>query len=348
MSFDLDYLIVDCDHRVVDDVVQEAVDLTSTQVQDGAFFGEAIFGDANFGAASFRLGSYSYGLSGYFMPNVIENTTIAVLPLRFPAANDPQVYVKGATDYLRSPIPEFSYDSYVTEVYYNGYHFFSDGSVYGSDGFEPDPALADNPYVLWKVVYGDPSIFYRVTFNGVDLILPGQTVPGVPGNSLIIARYDNRFSWIVDYNSELSACPKCFGTKTTNDIYVTPRGKLAIVLGTDKLVQSVSKSVLSDRGANPYFPWYGTVIKDLISDNKQQNSFVLRSEIIEQLSRLKDLQLEVEGLEPGYYDPAERLEDIVSIQALTTGDPRAINLRVTVLARTLQQVRSKKLAVIRR
>lgn len=348
MAFDLDYLIVDCDHRVADDVVQEAVDLVSTQVNDDAIFGEDIFGAEEFGAASYRFGSYAYGLEGYFIPNATENTTIAVLPLKYAAANNPVLFAKLPTDYLRQPIPQYSYDSHVEQVYYNGYHFFSDGSVYGSDGYEPDPALLSTPYELWKVVYGNPNALYRVTLNGWDIVLPNQTTPGVPGNSIIIARYDNRFNWIVDYNATLEACPKCFGASVTNDIYLTPRGKLAIVLGTDKLVQSVSKSVLSDRGANPYFPWYGTVIKDLIANNRQQNAFVLRSEIIEQLSRLKELQMEVEGVEPGYYDPAERLEDIVSIQALSTTDPRAVNLRVIVLARTLQQVQSKKLAIIRR
>lgn len=347
MAFDLDYLIVDCDHRVTDDVVQEAVDLVSTQVNDGAFFGEDIFGAEEFGEASYRFGSYAYGLEGYFIPNAVENTTIAVLPLKYPIASNLALFTKLPNDYLRRSVPQYSYDSHVQQVYYNGYHFFGDGSIYGSDGYEPDPALLVTPYELWKVVYGDPNTLYRVTLNGWDVVLPGKTTPGVPGNSLIISRYDNRFTWIADYNVSLESCPKCFGEGVTNDIYLTPRGKLAIVLGTDKLVQSVSKSILTDRGVNPYFPWYGTVIKDLIA-NRTQNAFVLRSEIIEQLSRLKELQIEVEGAEPGYYDPAERLEDIVSIQVLPTSDPRAINLRVVVLARTLQQVQSKKLSIIRR
>lgn len=348
MAFDLDYLIVDCDHRVCDDVVQSAVDLQSAQVNDDAIFGEDLFGDEEFGAAAYRFGSYAYGTSGDFIPCTFEDSTIAVFPLKYIAANTPAVYAKSPTDYLRTPIPEFSYDSQVDVIYYNGYHFFSDGSVYGADGYEPDPALVSSPYLLWKIVYGNPSALYRTTINGQDITLPGETSPGVYGNSIIIFRYDNRFDWIVDYNAELSSCPKCFGTSITNDIYVTPRGKLAIVLGTDKLVQSVSKSILSDRGTNPYFPWYGTVIKDLIANNRQQNAFVLRSEIINQLTKLKDLQMEIETIEPGYYDPPERLEDIVSIQSLPTSDPRAINLQVTVLARTLQQVQSKKLAVIRR
>lgn len=348
MAFDLDYLIVDCDHRLYDDIVQKAVNLQNIQVNDAAVFGEDMFGDEEFGDASYRFGSYMYGLSGYFIPCTFENSIIAVFPLKYPIANNPSVYVKLPTEYLRRPVPEFSYSSKVTVVHYNGYHFYGDGSIYNGDDYEFDAERLSVPYVLWKVVYGDPSTLYRVDINGQDLQLPGESSPGVPGNSIIIFRYDNRFDWIVDYNVQQSFCPKCLGTSVNNDIYLTPRGKLSIVFGTDKLIQHVSKVILTEKGLNPYFPWIGTTIKDLIISDRTQNIFILRSEIIEQLANIKNTQLEISSMDPNYYDPPERLEDIVNILSLPSPDPRVMNLQVIVLTRTLQQVQSKKLSIIRR
>lgn len=330
MAFDLEYIMVTCEHKLRDELISPSVERTDSFVEDGARYGEAVYGDA-YGPDLYILQN-TYGTLGQF----IEDTTgelVAILPLQHTITHSPQLYFKLPFDYLRQSLPQFSNSTYQTVVHYGS------GLYYGAD----EELYFGGPAYIDGIDGNDPTVIWYVTYEAGTIVVAGQTY-NVPANSVVIKQFNNVYDWYLDYTTKTEECPLCGGSSVNNDLIFRKTGQLSLIYDIDKLAQLVMKAMITVKGKNAFFPNYGTQISSMIGQ-KNNNSFALRTQIVEQLEIIKQNQSYLNNSNPNLYGARELLDDILGIKMIPTADPRAVGLDITILNKALEQTGSKILRI---
>jgi len=95
----------------------------------------------------------------------------------------------------------------------------------------------------------------------------------------------------VTYSVPERRCKRCRGGTYENDFRFDPTGQGLLIQNEDLLYQAALKILLTDRGSNPYHPWYGTIIKSRVGAKAVGNVAALISEDVRRaLSRLQNVQ----------------------------------------------------------
>lgn len=95
----------------------------------------------------------------------------------------------------------------------------------------------------------------------------------------------------VTYSVPPNRCLRCRGSYIENDIRFDPTGQTIMIQDENLLYQAALKIILTDRGSNPYNPWYGTQLRSRIGSKVLAGVAAVISEDVRQaLSRFQNLQ----------------------------------------------------------
>jgi phage gp46-like protein len=131
-----------------------------------------------------------------------------------------------------------------------------------------------------------------------------------------------------------------FDLKLQNGDLVIDKGDLKTVIDNEKLIQDVLKILITDAGANPSHPWYGsTLSKNIIGSSLSADIIKAFSEsqIENSLQTLKKMQ-ELQAKAFQKLSAAEQLASIlkVSVQQNPT-DLRAFRIDISILTKDLKK-----------
>jgi phage baseplate assembly protein W len=97
----------------------------------------------------------------------------------------------------------------------------------------------------------------------------------------------------VTYSVPVQRCQRCRATFVENDFRFDQSGSSILIRNEDLLYQAALKILLTDRGSNPFHPWYGTSIRERIGSKALMGvSSVLSEDVRQALSRMQALQTE--------------------------------------------------------
>ena len=95
----------------------------------------------------------------------------------------------------------------------------------------------------------------------------------------------------VTYTTPVSRCLRCRSTFVENDIRFATNGQAILIENENLLYQAALKILLTDRGSNPYHPWYGTTLRSRIGTKAISGVAALISEDVRRtLLKLQNLQ----------------------------------------------------------
>lgn len=160
----------------------------------------------------------------------------------------------------------------------------------------------------------------------ISTIFPDNTPTRVPP-----------FVYKADYVCVSSSCPRCRGTKSVKDIFVSTTGKLLTVETRDKIKERILKTLLTYKGTNVNDENYGSGLQDLIGEEiSLYTSIRLQKEIQDAINHLMDLQY-TENLTPE--ETITRISNL-SIEQDTT-DPTLLNVLISVTTASYDEVTAK-------
>ena len=117
----------------------------------------------------------------------------------------------------------------------------------------------------------------------------------------------------VTYTVPPERCLRCGNTRNENDYRFDSAGQFIQIENEDLLYQAVLKIVLTDKGSNPYYPWYGTSVTSRIGSKAVSGVATLINEDIRKaLNKFQDLQREQGKFQQVTFK--ERLFSILSVQ----------------------------------
>jgi len=97
----------------------------------------------------------------------------------------------------------------------------------------------------------------------------------------------------VTYAVPVQRCLRCRASFIENDLRFDASGNMLLIANEDLLYQAALKMLLTDKGSNPFFPWYGTSIRDRIGSKALSGvASVLSEDVRKALSRMQALQTE--------------------------------------------------------
>ena len=122
---------------------------------------------------------------------------------------------------------------------------------------------------------------------------------------------------------------------------VLQNGDLQTIVDTDKLVQDLLKVCLTDAGADPLNPWYGSYISKTLIGSALAPSIttqISQSQLQNAIENLKNLQVaQVKSFQ--MVSPAEQISAILNINIVqNTTDPTVYQVSVKVLSKALTPV----------
>lgn len=319
MAFDLKYTYIQCDHRYLDDIVQYANFVNKIIIDRAAILGNIYMNEVTMG---------DYLLTN--RPNVSiysrieldnDGSWIGIFPLKYEFGHSASVFRKLPTAYLREPISQKTYFSKKEIVRYGmGYRYkqFNNENnkyiTYAGYFWR----ISDIPKINWIIepVYQDNKYLYH---------------------QLKIYNYNPNYNYIVDYNTTPNSCPHCKGFMFKNDLKLNNLGKLDIVVNTPKLVQQIMKAILTPKGKNIYYLNYGTFITQLIGEKNIGLSFLIRSEIREQLTRIKSIHMQILSNYKDFYTPYEILYDLLGMEILKS-QSKEVSIKLTLQTGALEKI----------
>lgn len=132
-----------------------------------------------------------------------------------------------------------------------------------------------------------------------------------------------------------------FDFKIKNGDFVLNNGQLQTVVDSEKLIQDILKICLTEAGADPLYPWYGSFLSRAMIGNADSNGVVIqiaKSQLNTALTNLKDLQsLQVKSFQR--VSAAEQINAISDISIIRNGDdPRRYDISIKVLTKALKTV----------
>jgi hypothetical protein len=134
----------------------------------------------------------------------------------------------------------------------------------------------------------------------------------------------------VTYTVPPSRCLRCGANEVENDYRFDNTGQALLVDDEDLLYQACLKMVLTDKGSNPFHPWYGTSIRSRIGSKALSSTAALISdEVRKGLTLLQRIQVEQSELQ--VVTPKERLYRLLDVSvAPHVQDPTTFLVGVTV------------------
>lgn len=175
----------------------------------------------------------------------------------------------------------------------NGHLNFTDTTAVGPDAFVRVSgtlaatlgfSTASQQVAVGKQIYPAWGIYDRTVANKID--------------STVISRYP-KFSFPVKTNPVFKVtytvppqqCLRCRGSYVENDYRFDPQGQAILIKDENLLYQAALKIILTDRGSNPYNPWYGTQLRSRIGSKALAGvSAVISEDIRQALARFQALQ----------------------------------------------------------
>ena len=176
----------------------------------------------------------------------------------------------------------------------NGHLVFTDTNKVGPESFIKVTGLAAR-----ALGFGDPSRSnQRQKSARGRQVYPGWTLDIRPDE------ITNRFPKFnerlrsnpvlkVTYAVPPHRCLRCGGTYIENDIRFDQAGQAILIANENLLYQAALKILLTDKGSNPYHPWYGTRLRDRIGSKALGGVASLISEDVRQaLTKYQSIQEE--------------------------------------------------------
>lgn len=132
-----------------------------------------------------------------------------------------------------------------------------------------------------------------------------------------------------------------FDLRILNGDLVINNGALGVVTDSAKLIQDILKILLTDVGADPLQPSYGSYLSRSVIGNAMENGAIVqiaKSQINTCLTNLQQLQqLQIKSMQQVSAD--EQLAAITGISVVrSTFDPRLFNIKVSGLTKGYQSV----------
>jgi phage baseplate assembly protein W len=132
-----------------------------------------------------------------------------------------------------------------------------------------------------------------------------------------------------------------FSLRIINNDLSIQNGSLLQITGTDKLTQQILKICLTDVGANPLHPSYGSFLSRSVVGNPSPTSAIVQiatSQINTCLTNLQQIQqLQIKSFQQVSAD--EQLAAITGISVLrSVFDGRLFNVKIGVITKGLQPV----------
>lgn len=134
----------------------------------------------------------------------------------------------------------------------------------------------------------------------------------------------------VTYTVPPQRCLRCGSTYVENDYRFDEAGQTILVGNEDLLYQASLKILLTDRGSNPYHPWYGTSLRSRIGSKALSGvAALIQEDVRRALAKFQDLQTEQAKSQGVTYK-----ERLYAVQAVNVQqheqDPTTFLLDVTV------------------
>jgi len=132
------------------------------------------------------------------------------------------------------------------------------------------------------------------------------------------------------YTMPPERCSRCRGSLVENDYRFNPSGQAILIEKEDLLYQAALKILLTDKGSNPYHPWYGSNIRERIGAKALSGVQVSLSEDIRKaLERFQALQTEQAKYQSVSFK--ERMYSVNSVEVRPhQSDPTTFLIRVIV------------------
>lgn len=129
----------------------------------------------------------------------------------------------------------------------------------------------------------------------------------------------------VTYSVPVQRCRRCRATYQENDARFDVSGQIILIDNENLLNQAALKIVLTDRGSNPYSPWYGTTIRSRLGSKALSSvAAVINEEVRSSLNNLQNVQLEQAKYQEVSFK--ERLFSVLSVQTLQSNDDPTVFL----------------------
>lgn len=130
-----------------------------------------------------------------------------------------------------------------------------------------------------------------------------------------------------------------FDLKIINgDLAIGSNNDLDKVINTDKLIQDVLKLLMTELGANPFFPWYGSPLSSSVIGTSLDEKFIVsiaENQIRSGIETIINLQRE-----QSVSQKVSASELIAAIKAVSVVrnlvDPRMFTVEVEVIAKSLR------------
>jgi len=134
----------------------------------------------------------------------------------------------------------------------------------------------------------------------------------------------------VTYAVPVQRCLRCQAGFIENDFRFDASGNMLLIQNEDLLYQAALKILLTDRGSNPFFPWYGTTIRERIGSKALSGvASVLSEDVRKALSRVQSLQTEQAKYQQVTFK--ERLYSVLAVDVKRhTQDASTYLIEVTV------------------
>ena len=237
--------------------------------------------------------------------------------------------IRRTTDQVVKLIEKAQWEN-VTALNENGYLVLVDRNIVGPYAFVKVRGTAAS-----SLGFGQPHVSDRQwaaagreVYPGWDLYLRPDEITNryirfrkpLQGNPMIK----------VTYSAPVQRCLRCRATFIENDFRFDQSGSFILIQNEDLLYQAALKILLTDRGSNPFHPWYGTSIRERIGSKALMGvSSVLSEDIRQALSRMQALQTEQSKYQVVTFK--ERLYGILGVNVRRhQQDPTTFLIDVTV------------------
>jgi hypothetical protein len=149
----------------------------------------------------------------------------------------------------------------------------------------------------------------------------------------------NNTPLFVSYITDVENCLRCTASYVENDISFSQTGEPFFIDDEDHLYQATLKMLLTEKGSNSFFPWYGTSIAQRIGTKALGSTVAaITDEIRKGLSQYQKLQKEQSGYQT--ITAKERLYNILSVKVNPSDlDPRVFMVEVVIQNASSQPVK---------
>lgn len=142
----------------------------------------------------------------------------------------------------------------------------------------------------------------------------------------------------VTYTVPPQRCLRCGGSYVENDYRFDANGQFMMIENEDLLYQAALKIVLTDKGSNPYYPWYGCNLRQRIGSKAVSGVATLINEDVRRaLTKLQEMQREQTKFQRVTFK--ERLFSIISVNTQPhVQDPTTFLVDVTLQNASSEQI----------